>query len=347
MPERAYRLLPRGPLHVGTWGIGQEQTLSYVPSDTLFGALVVAWAALDPDTVSGLLRPYLDDGEALPFCLTSAFPFAGPVRLFPRPQRHVEGSGDVVKRIKRADWVSEALFRLLCDGETPVEHLDEAVNFVQGGAVWITRGEREAIAGALGLPDDPDDPDVDLHLWSSATVPRVAVDRQTSASNLFHSGRLAFADGCGLWLAGRGPDLSRLESGLSYLQDAGLGGLRSTGHGAFEWQAWTDATPLAEPADGGYFCTLSRYAPIPAEFDRVLCASGAAFRLDMVAGWCLDDAAKSWRRKRVRLVGEGAVLGWPGSVPGCLVDVTPDHVGTFAGGRRVYRYGLAFPVAAV
>ncbi|MBN1641542.1 MAG: type III-A CRISPR-associated RAMP protein Csm4 [Anaerolineae bacterium] len=347
MPERAYKLLPKGPLHIGTWGIGQEQTLSYVPSDTLFSALVVAWAALDPSAVPDLLAPLLAQGEDGSLYLSSAFPYAGPVRFFPRPRRAIVSPAEVsLRRLRRADWVSEGLFALLTAGALPLEHVDEVANLVQGDAVWVTRKERASIAGALNVPDDADDPGSELRLWSRGTTPRVAVDRRSNASNLFHSGRQVFAEGCGLWLAARAPDHAPLAAGLTYLQDAGLGGLRSAGHGAFEWQTWADAAPLAEPAGDAYFVSLSRYAPAPSEYDRVLRAPEAAFQLDTVAGWCVDDAHHAWRRKQVRMVAEGAYLGWPGRVPGQLVDVTPDGVGAYEAGRRVYRYGLAFPVAA-
>ena len=43
---------------------------------------------------------------------------------------------------------------------------------------------------------------------------------------------------------------------------------------------------------------------------------------------------------------EGAYLGWSGQPAGQVVDVTPAGVGRFDEGRRVYRYGLAFPVKA-
>ena len=76
MPEAIYKLHLKGALHVGSWGIGREETLSYIPSDTLFGALVVAWAAL-----GFALQPLLKDGPQAPLRLTSVFPFAGPVHF--------------------------------------------------------------------------------------------------------------------------------------------------------------------------------------------------------------------------------------------------------------------------
>jgi CRISPR/Cas system CSM-associated protein Csm4 (group 5 of RAMP superfamily) len=89
---------------------------------------------------------------------------------------------------------------------------------------------------------------------------------------------------------------------------------------------------------------LARFAPTETELDATLRPDDAAYQLVTVAGWCNDDTGHPWRRKRLRLVAEGAYLGWPGRAPGAVVDVTPKGVGTFNDGRRVYRYGLAYPI---
>ncbi len=343
MPEKVFRLVPRGAFHVGTWGIGREEALDYIPSDTLFSALLVQGigtqgmpAFLDSLTKHPVKNP--------PLLITSAFPYAGPVRFFPQPA----GLPDKLeKAFRKAHWVSEQVFHTLRQGHTPDGEQDERVNLVQGKSVWLTRRERAEIARALGVRDVPGAPESDLRLWSVSVVPRVAVDRVTDASNLFHAGRLTFAKGCGLWLAARGADeaLAWLESCLQLLQDAGLGGLRSIGHGAFTLKEGGWPAPPA-PSDGAScFITLSRCAPQPAEFDTVLRSAHAAYALEVVAGWCQDDAGHPWRRKRVRMVKEGARLGWPGYAPGAVVDVRPANVPQF-NERPVYRWGLAFPVAA-
>ncbi len=347
MAERIYKLNFSGPLHVGTWGIGREATLTYMPSDTLFSAFVTAWARLDSANLPAQLKKFLTEPGNPPLLLSSAFPFAGPVRFFPRPQRYVEVPENIsYKRIKQAEWVSETIFNDLRQGRLPAEHLNETVNFIQRGTVWLTRPEREQISTALDIGDAPDDPGISLSLWNQATIPRVTIDRRSNASNLFHSGRINFTPGCGLWFAVRGHDFNGLKIGLNYLQDVGIGGLRGTGHGAFTYEEWSNAAALPEPDGDGYFVSLARYAPLRQELDTTLRAAQAAYKLTTVAGWCNDDAGHPWRRKRVRLVNEGAYLGWPGHIPGRLVDLTPEGVGFFKDNRRVYRYGLAFPVGS-
>lgn len=344
MPEQVFRLVPRGALHVGTWGIGREEALDYIPSDTLFSALVVQGISAEglPAFFESLTK---HPATNPPLLITSAFPYAGPVRFFPMPAGGP--AAELEKHFRKARWVSERIFHTLRQGHLPAGEMEERINLVQGKSVWLTRLERAEIARALGIRDIPGAPESDLRLWAVSVVPRVAVDRVTDASNLFHAGRLTFAKGCGLWLAARGTDeaLGWLKAGLQLLADAGLGGLRSIGHGAFapedgDWPA------LPAPSDGdACFISLSRCAPQPAEFDAVLRAAQAAYELEVVAGWCQDDAGHPWRRKRVRMVKEGARLGWPGYVPGAVVDVRPANVPQFKE-RPVYRWGLAFPVAA-
>jgi CRISPR type III-A-associated RAMP protein Csm4 len=338
MAEKVYRLTFNSPLYVGIWGIDRQKTLTYLPSDTLFGALVVAWRMINrlPDDLAGLsLR------------LTSAFPFAGSVRFFPRPLRYIPLAETVAikpKELKKIEWVSEEIFHYLRQTVELGQHLGPK-NFIQGGTIWLTEAERQQLVADLGLSDDPDAP-LKLTLWQEGTVPRVTVDRRDSGSNLFSTGRLKFAEGAGLWFAARGDESERVEAGLTYLKEAGLGGLRSTGHGGFTWKEWK-LPPLPEPSpDDGYFISLARFAPTTRPELAPLQAENAAYKLVTVRGWCQDDAGHPWRRKQVRLVAEGAYLGWPGQPPGNLVDVTPTGVGVFDGERKVYRFGLAFPVKA-
>ncbi len=346
MAEKIYQLHFKTSLHIGTGGIYREETLPHFPSDTLFSALVVAWSRVNPTGVVDKLAPFVETPAQPPFLLSSAFPFAGPTRFFPRPLLYLETSKDIpFKRIKKANWVSETIFYQMRQGIMPIEHLDETVNFIQGNQIWLTRAEREQISAALNIVDVPDDPKTDISLWQPAVAPRVTVDRLGSGSNIFHTGRVKFSPDCGLWFAARGTDFTDLETGLTILQDEGIGGLRGTGHGAFELKQWADKNALPTPETDGYFVNLARYAPAGKdELAATMQQANTAYKLVTVKGWCSDDAGHPWRRKRVRLVIEGAYLRWPGHNPGHLVDVTPQTDKATFNQRRVYRYGLAFPV---
>lgn len=321
----AVDLYPRGPFHVGELGVGREETLTHVPSDTLYAAMVTAWVA------QGNPGPF----DLPPLRLTSAFPRVGTLRLYPRPFIHLNvehGRRDALGKIlTKLAWCSERIFALLIQGEEMTSLADKK-NFV--GGVWF----------------HPDDlvPLLSPPFWETQIAPHVTIDRLDNAPNLFHNGRMVFGPDCGLWFGVEyiAPDAPlRLEKALDYLADAGLGGLRSTGHGGFSFNLNEIPLPMQKPS--GYGVTLSRYLPAdPAEIITALKADHAAYKLVHVGGWCQDDAGHPWRRKQVRLVREGSVLGWDGAPLGRIADIKPDEVGQF-GDRSVLRYGLGFlvPVA--
>jgi CRISPR type III-A-associated RAMP protein Csm4 len=349
-------LKPTGAFHVGLdTGDERQKVLAYVPSDTLFSAMMVTWAQAgraDEVVKQFAGRP--------PFALTSAFPcllaqddpLRAVVRLLPLPLvRLPDDDALPPKKKKRLRWVSWGVFEKLCQAEPLTGELADE-NFLQGGKVWLLAGERQEIAKEWKR-----DPDAAPWWKENEVVPRVALDRATNASNLFHTGRVTLAQGVGLWFALEGAELGRLtpliESALAQLADSGLGGLRSTGHGAFVWNWDPHPGPACAPraGEGAFAVTLARYAPRDAdEAARALQPRGASYQLTTVAGWCQDDALHPWRRRRVRMVTEGSVIGWPGAPAsasaGALVDVRPtqEPARSRFTARGVYRYGYAFPV---
>ncbi len=322
----------RGPLYQGEFvGINREATLDWIPSDTLFAALVTAWAQQGVD-VSARLAAF--ETQTPPLLITSAFPRAGTVRFYPAPPRKPAYLFDVPdlspKALKKITWLSQGVLEQLQQGKTPA--FDHADNFLHGGSIWLTKDERTAIEPLLSVDEEGR-----LSLWRKQIVPHVTVDRAANASNLFHTGRVTFGEGCGLWFGVRG-EAGWVRSALKYLSDAGLGGLRSTGHGAFSCEERAD--DLCEVTAGEWGLCLSRYAPTEAEVASALQDRRSTYALVRVGGWCQDDDGHHWRRRAVRLLAEGAVL--PASARGKLVDVKPGQVMR----RAVYRSGLAFLIPA-
>ncbi len=326
-----------GSLHQGIFtGINREKALEWVPSDTLFAALVQTWAEQDVD-VEARLAGFLTSDTAPPLIITSAFPFAGDVRFFPAPpllpgglSMFAKGS---YKKAKKVKWISESILAGLVNGEDPS---DESL-LIHGGNVWISGKEESNLRELVG--ENGENP---LVLWQYQIVPRVTVDRSSSASNLFHSGRVTFASHGGLWFGIRG-EVDWVLEALPHLEDSGLGGLRSSGHGAFTHQKIDQSLP--EAADG-FGLLLSRYAP--GSMDEItdgLQANRSAYQLASVGGWCQDYTGHAWRRQTVRMVSEGSLLP-VAACQGKLVDVRPQNVQPWVGPQSVYRYGLAFFIPA-
>ena len=81
-----YQLEPRAAFHFGLRGVGVEETGSWCPADTLFGALCITLGQWARDGTAAL-EAWLDgfppaSGGAPPWRLSSAFPYAGPARFF-------------------------------------------------------------------------------------------------------------------------------------------------------------------------------------------------------------------------------------------------------------------------
>jgi CRISPR-associated protein Csm4 len=339
MESRAFRLRLRSPLHVGDQGIGSEVTHAYVPSDTLFSAVAVIWRTLPglPHSLAELL-----DEQNPPLVLTSAFPYAGNVLLLPRPHLpHAPNprKDESGKRFRRVRWVSHTLFARLiaAPGQEELDSLWQQGKTVQTGAVWVTANECKHLEQLLGSQCD------DLHLWSTGIVPRVAVDRVTNASQIHHTGRASFAEGCGLWCMARGTAnwLAALEKVLAVLGDEGLGGERSNGNGQFTLEPL--ALPSLPSAESSYVVLLSRTAPTAGQMD-LLRRPQSAYELVLVGGFSGTPGDSPLVRRQVRMLVEGSIIGAPAasSVLGHLVDVTPS--GAPLPDHRIYRSGLGFAV---
>ncbi|OQA15688.1 MAG: hypothetical protein BWY63_02877 [Chloroflexi bacterium ADurb.Bin360] len=332
MPQlTTYQLtFPHG-LHIGAGGVESvEDSLDYVPSDTLFAALLDTWRHIGRDVtkiISKEGRPVLR--------VTSAFPFAGSVRFFPKPvdlqqlfteaTLKKEGAG---KRLKKIRFLSEGLLlkaangAYLDDALFPEEEYDSPQTGIalQGGAFWLLAEE------AKNLPKDwPVVPDKwwllrRKKVFEAQMAPRVTVDRINTAPNLFQSERVLFNAGCGLWFGAVG-ELSDLPELLTVLGDAGLGGERTAGYGHFTTTS-TDILDLPDPQECAYL--LSRWHPKDQTEITLLQRPDSAYKIEAVEGWLrTPDPAAAQRRKRIWLVAEGSLID--GNPQGDAADVRPEY----------------------
>lgn len=337
--EEIYRLQMLSPLHLGERGTGMEGSGETIPSDTLFSALCWALREVEGD---GWLQEWLgafQHGPA-PLLLTSAFPWVGDVRFYPRPMLRLpetlislpwgDPSLSAGKRLKKIAYVSEVLFRQWMAGSKSGDAATGA-RLLPGG-LWVSDEEMGATRIAPG------------DRWAELVqLPRVALDRASSTSSLYQVGEVRFREGCGLWFAVRWREegwREPLEAALSCLGEAGIGGERSSGRGQFKWKRMP-ATGLEPPEPtAGRAVTLSLYHPTRQEVAAGL-LDEAAYQLRLRRGWVVSSAGQGRRSRSVRMLAEGSAIG-VSLEAGDLVDVTPDGFTA----HPVYRYGLAFPVAA-
>lgn len=338
-PFPTYSLSFRSPLHIGERGVGLEETRTHVPSDTLFGAICSVWRLLYgvKELEKELLPRFRGTTGTEPFFLTSAFPYAGDVRLFPKPLAcapNLKVSEEDDKVFRRIRYVSESVFSSLAVGTAPKF---DRQNCISGGAVWITEDEKKKLSWLA------DDLTGDLSLWKKAIVPRVTLDRLSSSSAIWHFGKLILQDGCGLWFATRfNPAYqevrSKFEAALHLLGDEGLCGERGAGHGLFKVEK-KEAREIPGVEGATHSVTLSPVWPKDAHQARLLTGDGSAYDLSPRRGWVTSPEAANLRRKVVWMLSEGSVLtAAPDGFPGDLANVKPDDCS-----HDVWRYGYAFP----
>lgn len=322
--------------HLGRHGLGQEESSIHFPSDSLFSALVARLAELksasEVDTFVAKMR-----SDAPPFVISSAFPRAGGTLFFPTPlARSVSEppAGVKPKDLKKAKFVSQKIFEAMLKGESLVSFANRAIKLNDGSA-WA-------------LPEEklPSQVIADEKLWSLERRPRVVVDRVVNSSRIYFTGRTTFHQECGLWfgvqwLSGDKADRELFELLVHDLGAAGLGGERSNGFGRCDIKKKSEVT-LNDPKDS--WLTLSRYLPKEDEmggFDE-----RAAFALETVGGWIYSATEKNQRRKVVRMLTEGSVLGkTTREAPGQIADVTPEYGSKqSAMSHKVWRSGLALAV---
>ncbi|MCZ7539281.1 MAG: type III-A CRISPR-associated RAMP protein Csm4 [Anaerolineae bacterium] len=347
MTRNAYRLIPRdgGGFHLGREGLDQEVSSETFPSDSLFAALIAVQIAREGSEST------MDLLEAPPG-LSSVFPFAGQLPLFPMPRLRVN-LGDafqpgMTKALKKLQYVSPAILtRLLqdssMDGWLPEDTSPAQGVLMQDGRVWLARRETNLLPNNWRKLDD--EALKAEALWRSQRVPRVAIDRISNSSQIYHVGRTTFAPGCGLWfLTDLDPQqVSLFESLLEHLGDSGLGGERSAGYGAFRVEP-TNPPDLLSPQHAPRVMTLSRYNPTEEELQAGVLGEGASYELVDVGGWLASPGGPAQRRKRVRMIEAGSILAAPVPVVGRIVDVCPEYDQPGAPQHPVWRSGIALTV---
>ncbi len=344
MRVAVYKLrFPHG-VHVGAHGIGTEGVRVTIPSDTIFSALLSAWISTgnDPEPWYSQFPCTKGDDHAPadpPFLLTSAFPYKGSILFFPKPLAAV-ANGEIPEKEKKAwkklDFVSETVLLKLARGASIAELIREGA-FHHNGKVFSHRDDRSVV------PED-------AKIWEEMEIPRVALDRVSSASNLYHVGRVDFAEDAGLWFGVIWRDPERpcgdvtfkeaFDLALKALSHSGIGGDRSVGYGTFSYELMDEFT-WPDPSSGTPAMLLSRYNPRLDELPHVL-RDALGYQLEEVRGWTSSPHGQ-YRRRSIVMLKEGSVIRARNRIMGHVVDVGPIHVEKKEPllPHPVWRYGLA------
>ncbi len=351
MQVEVWKISGSSGFHFGRHGLGQEETLTTMPSDSLFAALINRLAVSGgAAAVDAFVQPFKENSP--PFALSSTFPFAGGVLFFPVPFAAVGETAkeEDAKKYKRVQYVSEKLFRQLINGEKNLKEIYKDENKL-GYASSMSASEKSKLPDSILIDasETADLPDSirkgETPIWRVEPRPRVTLGRAAQNSAIYFTGSVTYAKNCGLWfgIAWLQADETRkkqVESLLAELGDSGLGAERSVGFGACNI---TPQTAITLPnAEGKPWVSLSRYLPRKDETDSL---KGGAYKIINVGGWLDSPVKRGQRRRAVNLLEEGATLSVARSViPGEMADVSPLYDRTNPLGHAVYRSGFALAV---
>lgn len=316
--------------HFGELGIGLEGCSERVRSDTLFSALAIAYARLYGSNELDALFKLFDNNGNPPFRLSSTFiyHYQGECKTYylPRPKslpiNYPASDMTIVKDFKRLEFLPLSLW----------------TKWYQGVGFEITDQEQ--------LKNKYTD------AFKFEMLPKVALDRSTQASNLYHVNFVRYhwqQEKSGLYfllfLEGKDNKIleTRLRGAFNLLGEEGIGGERSGGSGRFKVKKWEK--PPREWTDIIYFNKKNdAYSTIAMFWDQNISENllqGASYELIERGGWIFSPSGQQTRRKMVRMFNEGSVFqksSTQKSPPmGKLANVTPDEKYV---PHQVYRSGI-------
>lgn len=307
------KIRPESPFHLGTQD-DLESTSCRVHSDTLFSGICNSLRMLYGNDELESFLGYYD--EKMPVLLSSTFPYCKDTLLFPVP-KSVDLSNQLKPKVaKQVEFVSLRVFKELIKGREPALNED-----------MLRQGRR------VLLSDGDDDRE---RFWVEREIPRVVIDRKTSASTIYHFSEVIFEEDCGLFFLLHFTNSEwkgKVRASIYLLGDEGIGGDRSYGKGLFKVECFDEFELRSE---GEWYVTLSLYFPAENEIELLQ----GYYDLIQRKGWIYSPDGKGLRRKGVRMFAEGSVFKFSNERAGKLVDVSPDEFKS----HRVWRYGYAFPI---
>lgn len=319
----AYKLKFKSPLHIGSLGVGYEETDEIIHSDTIFSAIMSLWHNFYDDEIEEICKNP-------PFIISSAFPFKTKTYFFPRPMVKIgrEGEDDpqTGRKLKGVKYISKDLLETLLVGNDL--EFDETKT-LQKGKFWFAAGRDEL--------------DQDAIIFGEREVPRVTIDRASNASDIFYFSEIVFEKDSGLFFLAnflKEEMREKFEAVLSLVGDEGIGGDKRLGKGLFTVKT-EEGFQISTPQDGNGVINLSLYHPKQEEIASGM-LEGASYNLITRKGWIHSIGAMSLRRRSVRMFQEGSVFNSLGKehygdcplVLGENINIGLSH--------NVYRYGLGF-----
>lgn len=328
----------RNLVHFGEVGIGMEETSDRIRSDSLFSAWVSNYARLfKPEGIEELLRLFPTDKQPQlipPFRISSTFIYrqvgTDTIYYLPRPLKFPINYPDddlaFFKTYKKLNYLPLKIW----------ERWYQGTGFNHNDARELENHTPDKTLGELATAE--------TFNYSKACkfhqLPKIAIDRNTRATNIYHTGFVQFAwdeNPAGLYflleLSPKGEKLAeKLQAALHLLGEEGIGGERSSGAGRFtvNWlHLPKDWQKIVNFSTGNHYTLISLFwnSDISSDFIK-----NSSYEIQARGGWIVESQL---RRQMVRMFSEGSVFSTPPQ--GKLVDVTPEKFTK----HRIYRSGIS------
>lgn len=330
-----FHLRFRSPLHLSK---GKEddygESEEVLHADTLKSALFVCARRLFGEAV---IHSFFER-----FRVSSAYPFLGGERFFPKPSVRLQGFSAAVEETKQAKKHKKIAYL----GQVYFEDL-------------ITHRQRTLDPAHLSADGRfiSDHPDVQAlgagwHLLRSEVQQRVSIPLDHAEDPTpYYVDRLFFRKGAGLWFAFVPTDPTDAEIGtwvraaLRLLGDEGIGTDRSVGNGQFDFDPATDAGTLTlhTPDQPTHQLLLSLWCPRRAELSEefLLASSYGLLKRGGYLASPENPAHLTYRKKSVYMFNEGSVFPHGPILSGKIENLKPDAPEVT---QPVWRDGLALTI---
>ncbi|MGI2903297.1 type III-A CRISPR-associated RAMP protein Csm4 [Tolypothrix sp. VBCCA 56010] len=340
----------RSPVHFGELGIGMEESKERVRSDTLFSAWVTAYARLfGKEAVEKLLQEFQQN---TPVRMSSTFIYREvdkrTIFYLPRPLKfpiNYPKDNDLAffKTYKGLNYLPLEIWQRWYQTEgfstDDSQELIDRTNKKDGTVTALKN------AGTFDYKT----------AFSTDKVPKIAVDRVTRATNLYHTGFVQYhweqngkdvesLSGLYFLLQIERDDkqlITQLQHALEFLGEQGIGGERTSGAGQFKVQwlelpkIWQSVTKFSDTS--AHQCLLSMFWDNDqAILQNLITANSSSYEIQERGGWLAES---NIRRQMVRMFTEGSVF--PKQPHGKLIDVTPSEFKR----HKIYRSGISFSLA--
>ncbi|MDB9308411.1 type III-A CRISPR-associated RAMP protein Csm4 [Aphanizomenon sp. CS-733/32] len=334
------------PAHFGELGIGMEETSDRVRSDSLFSAWVSNYARMfGKDAVEKLLQlfPTKEHPELIPpLRISSTFIYRevekdgnkNTIYYLPRPLKFPINYPDddlaFFKTYKKLNYLPLKIWQRWYQGQ----------GFTEDDKNELENHREDKPEGKLATAETFNY----KKACKTHQLPKIGIDRVTTATNLYHTGFVHFASGdgsdkntAGLYflveLSPEGEKLAdKLQAALHLLGEEGIGGERSSGAGRFTAQ-WLDLPKIWQEVvnfKGGKFHTLiSLFWDSNLQPDFL---NNSSYEIQERGGWIVESQI---RRQMVRMFSEGSVF--TSSLLGKLVNVKPKEFTK----HEIYRSGIS------